>query len=479
MTRNFRTHIPLFLIVVLTLATRLGWDATNPDPRTGPWVNGGLAHNIVDDGHWFQTNANAGQNFSFQVPVRQGGRLVAPAEVDLKYADSHARWVPFVAEPVGEAVLLAGLWEALGRETYLPDVLMKIMLDAFAALLVYRIAMLLFKRRRAALTAGLLYALYPPIAEVVVNPNRDFWSLDFTIAILAVYLEAINSTRPRRWLVACGALTGLGAYFDPGVLILPGALALATVAAVGWRTTLRRTFVMTGIAVLLTVPWTIRNYSEFHQLIPIRTSGGTLWTGLDEIPNNYGTIYGEYPTYQLMRRIRPNLSWGTPAYYSYLEGRAVAVIEHHPLFYVESVARRAWLSTLGNMNLEWMQAGTRTPFAYPRGPIAYAIERPYQALQVALMPLVFLLAMLSLGFTWRRYRQEHLLLIASAVATVLPYLVFHWEPRFGTPMAVSYLIWIGLGADLSIDRITLWRKHRYEQTTLGGKRDVNRAPATT
>ncbi len=150
--------------------------------------------------------------------------------------------MPFVFEPVGESVLLAGIWEVTGSQTYLPDVLMKIVLDAFAALLVYRIVMRLFKRRRAALIAGLLYALYPPIAEVVVSPDRDFWSIDFTIVILAVYLEAINSTHPTRWLVACGTLTGIGAYFDTGVLILPCAMALAGIVVVGWRTTLYRAF---------------------------------------------------------------------------------------------------------------------------------------------------------------------------------------------------------------------------------------------
>ncbi len=117
-----------------------------------------------------------------------------------------------------------------GSQTYASDVLMKIVLDALAALLLYRIAMRLFKRRRAALLASLLYALYPPIAEVVVSPDRIVWSLDFTIVIFAVYLEAIDSTRPGRWLLACGILTGIGSYFDSGALLLPAALALATVS---------------------------------------------------------------------------------------------------------------------------------------------------------------------------------------------------------------------------------------------------------
>jgi 4-amino-4-deoxy-L-arabinose transferase-like glycosyltransferase len=454
MTSIFGTRGVLALIFVLTICTRLAWDTFNRDPLGGPWPNGVLAHNIINDGHWFEVNANAGPRFSFNAPLKGNGRLVAPAEANLTYSDAHPRWVPFAAEPVGEAVLLAGVWEATGSQTYLPDVLMKVVLDAFAALLVYRIAMRLFRRRRAALVAGLLYALYPPMAEVVVNSNSDFWSVDLTIAIVAVYLEAINSTRPGRWLLACGVLTGISAYFHPGVLILPGALALSGIAVAGWRTTLRRAFVTTTIAALLIVPWMIRNYDDFHAIFATRPSAGeALWVGLQEVPNHYGTLYSSYQTYQMMRRIRPDLHWLTPGYDSYLGGRARAVVEHHPLFYLKLVARRVWISTLGEVDSEWMHGGTTTPFAYPRGPIAYAIEQPLQLLQVALMPFVFLLAMLSLVFTWARYKHEHLLLVAAALANAAPYFLLHFEPRYMIPMAISYLIWIGLGADLLAEHL--------------------------
>jgi 4-amino-4-deoxy-L-arabinose transferase-like glycosyltransferase len=471
MTSIFRTRAVLALIVVLTLGTRLAYYASNPRPQAGPWLSGAIAHNIVSDGHWFQFNANAGPRFAFDAlpkeDLRGNDRPVAPSEVDLKYADAHPRWVPFVAEPVGEAVLLAGLWKAIGSQDYLPDILMRIALDVLAALLVYRIAMLLFRRRRAALTAGVLYALYPPIAQLVVSPVRDFWSIDFTIFVLAAYLEAINSKRPGRWLLACGVLTGIGAYFDSGILILPGALALASVPVAGWRTTLRRALVPTAIAVLLLVPWTIRNYDDYHTFVPIRIGLGTnLWSSLIQI-SHFGTSTNEIASYQLLRRTRPDLHWLTPAYDSYLRQRAFEAIERHPLFYLKILARNVWRSTLGALDAEWMRGGTKTPFAYPRGPIAYAIEKPFQLLQVMLMPLVFLLAMLSLGFTWARHKPAHLILIAATLANALPYIVIHVEPRYMLPLAISYLIWIGLGSDLLLERLSLRRAGRRERSSRG------------
>lgn len=463
---------PLILIVVLTVGTRLAYYASKPHPRTGPWVYGAMAHNIIDDGRWFQVNANAGPYFSFNAPLKNvNAPLVAPAEANLKYADAHPRWEPFIWEPVGEAALLAGVWEVTGSQTYLPDVLMKIALDALAALLVYRIAMRLFRRRRAALIAGLMYALYPPIAEVVVNPNRDFWSLDVTIAVLAAYLEAVNSKHSGRWLLACGVLTGIGAYFDPGILILPCALALASIGVAGWRTALRRALVPTAVAALLIVPWTIRNYNDFHTFIPTRTGLGTsVWQGLAELPNPYGPSRSDYLTYVLVHRARPDIHWQTPAYDSYLGKRARAVIERHPLLYLKVVAHRIWISTLGELDLEFTRHGTTTPFAYARGPIAYVIEQPFQLVQVMLMPLTFLFAMLALGFTWKRYKREHLLLIATALAVALPYIVVNAEPRYTMPVEISLLIWVGLGTDLLLARLGAWHEARARTALPGASR---------
>jgi 4-amino-4-deoxy-L-arabinose transferase-like glycosyltransferase len=461
MSSSFRTYLGLALIFALTLATRIAYYAPDPHPNTGPWLYGALAHNIVSDGHWFQVNANAGPNFAFNAPSRLAGPVVAPAEANLRYADAHPRWEPFIAEPVGEAVPLAGLWELTGSQTYTADVLMKIVLDAFAALLVYRIAIMLFKRRRAALAAGLMYALYPPIAEVVINPSRDFWGMDLTIVILALYLETINSKRPGRWLVALGVVTGISLYFDASLIVLPGALALTSLAVANWRTVLRRALIPTAIALLLLVPWTIRNYDDFHAFIFVRTSlGTTLWEGLAELPSSYGPKRGDYANYQLVGRALGNVHWETPKYDSYLAHRALSVIERHPFFYLKTVAHRVWVSTLGELDPEWMSKGTTTPFAYSAGPFAFVIAHPFQLLQLALMPLVFLLAMLSLGLTWARYKHVHLILIALAVSIAVPYLIIHVESRYMMPMTISYLLWIGLGSDLLLERVRVWRRAR-------------------
>jgi 4-amino-4-deoxy-L-arabinose transferase-like glycosyltransferase len=466
----FSTRVALALIFLLTLGTRLAFFASDPVPHTGPWVYGAMAHNIIYDGHWFQVNHNGPSTyFTFTKPLRKNGPVLTPEDVDLKSYDAHPIWSPWVSEPVGETLLVTAVWEITGIQRWQPVALARILLDAFAALLIYRIAMRLFKRRRAALLAAAMYAAYPPIAELVINPNTDVWSVEFAIAILALWLEAINSPRPWRWFVACGLVTGFGAYFHPGVLLLPGAFALAGIAAAGWRTSVRRALVPTAIAVLMIVPWTIRNYNDFHTFIPIRGgTGETLWYGLHgEIHNPYTKVYADY-TYELVHSLRPDLVWLSPEYDAFQRQLALELISRHPLFYLKLIAHRVWMSTIVATDVEWMHHGTKTPSAYPRGPVAYVIEHPFWLVQVVLMPLVFLFAMLSMIFTWRRYRNEHLLLIATALTIMVPYFILHFEPRFMVPAAIAYLLWIGLGADLLIERTSVWRASRHSRARSAG-----------
>jgi 4-amino-4-deoxy-L-arabinose transferase-like glycosyltransferase len=455
-----RTRLALILIFVLALGVRVGYYESNPRPVVGTWWWGWMAHFIVDDGHWFQLNDHASY-VTLAGPVRTNQRMLQPADVKhLKAADANPKWTPFVAEPVGEALVLAGLWELTGSERYLPDAILRIVLDAFTTLLIYRISMRLFKRRRGALLAAGLYGLYPPIAWITSFPVLDVWGVDFTIAIVAAYLEAVNSASHRsRWLIACGLLAGMGAYFRPGVLILPAVLALVTIPDTGWRGALRQGLAMTAIALLLLIPWTIRNYRAFHAFTPTRTGNGqVLWEGLGELPNSFGAKNSDYTTYQEVHRVRPDLHYQSPAFDAYLQHKAVRTIEQRPLFYLKLVARRAALATIWTFNTEWMHGGSTSPSAYGHGWLSFALHRPFNLLEVMLQPLVFLLAMLALAFTWSRRARAHAILIATTLAVIVPYVLLYLEFRYVLPAAFAYFIWIGLGADLLLARLGQWRE---------------------
>jgi cobalamin biosynthesis protein CobD/CbiB len=85
--------------------------------------------------------------------------------------------------------------------------------------------------------------------------------------------------------------------------------------------------------------------------------------------------------------------------------------------------------------------------------LAFALHRPLDLLEDSLEPAVFLLAMLSLALTRRRWGNGHVVLIAVVLATVLPYIPLLVDPRYILPAAFAYLIWIAVGAELLAERL--------------------------
>ena len=82
---------------------------------------------------------------------------------------------------------------------------------------------------------------------------------------------------------------------------------------------------------MLLVPWTVRNADRFHRFIPIRTGiGQNLWEGLGEGQNNFGAVLDDQVTLNQVHAVRPDLVYGSPAYDSYLEHKAVTAIREHP-----------------------------------------------------------------------------------------------------------------------------------------------------
>lgn len=448
-----RTRLALLAIFMLALGVRAAYIASDLHPNYRPWLYGGMAHDIVHDGHWFQINRSA-VDFGFTLNST-GPMIEPPDDPQLRYADAHPQWENEIGEPVGEPVVLAALWEITGSERFLPDQILKLLLDSLVVLLVYRIAMRLFKRPRAALLAAGLYAIYPPLAWQVSSPTPDGWAVDFTIAIAAIYLEAIHSSHRWRWLTLCGATAGIGSFFRPAVLILPAVLALATIPMTGWREALRRGLTISAVAFVVLIPWTIRNYEDFHGFYPVRSGGGqVLWEGLGELPNSFGAHLSDEGTYHQVERVYPHIHYDSPAFDAILQRWGERAIKQHPFFYIELVARRVLLATVWSRGLSWMHGGTLSPATYGHGIVSYILHRPFDLLQMAISPITFLLAMLSLALTWRRWRREHLVLIAIVLFVIIPYLPFYLEFRYMLPSLFAYLLWIGLGADLLLERVS-------------------------
>jgi len=446
-----RHSLALLAIVVVAAGIRIAYSVTTGHTTRMVPELGQMAHNIVADGRWFERNARA-EEYVEALSERQH-RLIDPASVDYTGLDAGGQWYPEIGQAVGVGVVIAGLWAITGSERYIQIQVFQGIVDALTVLLVYWIALQLFKRRRAALMAAAVYAVYPSIAWQTADPYNDIWAVDFTIAIVALYLVILKSSHRWRWLIACGLLAGIGAYFRPQVLLIVPVLALATLALTGWREALRRALTTTLVASLLLIPWTIRNYNDFHAFIPTRIDfWETAWAGLGDMPNDFGGAFTSGSLKAEVHRAQPDLVYETPAFDSYAKRYVVRAIERHPLFFLELLAYRVPLATLANEDV-WMHRGAVPVFAYKGGLLALVVQRPLDVLEYGLQPLTFLLALLSLGFTWRRWRAAHLILVALVLCVLLPYIAISIEARYLLPADFAYFIWIGLGADLLLERI--------------------------
>jgi 4-amino-4-deoxy-L-arabinose transferase-like glycosyltransferase len=452
--------LTLAAIVLLAAGIRLAYVFTTGHSADIATQAGEVAHNILVDERWFVRNEHAGLLISEAEGRR--GQILDPASIDYAGLDSSGGWVPEVSRAPGVAAFIAAVWAITGDQRYVQPQALQGLIDALMTLLVYWIAMQLFGRRRVATLAALAYALYPPIAWQAVTLYDDVWGVDFTIAIVALYLLSMRSCHRWRWLAILGVVTGVGAYFRPQVLLIVPALALVTAGRSNLREALRKATTVTAVAIAIVAPWTVRNYEDYHTLLLVRSGvWETMLSGLNELPNDFAE------TIELRaQRARPDLVPETPQWDAYLKHYFLAAAEQHPLFVLEALIHRIGLATVlapaSHAGTEWMRRGAGDVLHRRGGLLAFIVERPFEALEYALEPLVFLLAMAGLALTWRRWRAQNTILLAVVVAVVVPYVLMHVEARYLLPAAFVYIIWISLAVDLAVERI----KRRWSRSAL-------------
>ena len=160
--------------------------------------------------------------------------------------------------------------------------------------------------------AAWLWAVFP---NAIVIPFQWIWDTSLTALLAAAILWATlglaESRRMRDWC-AYGFLWGFTLLTNP-------ALGLALPFLLGWvvyreRRDVRgsgasgrfaRPATALGVAILCCVPWTVRNYAQFHRFIPLRSNFPfELWIGNNEVfddrsPNVNARVtrYGEARRY--------------------------------------------------------------------------------------------------------------------------------------------------------------------------------------
>jgi 4-amino-4-deoxy-L-arabinose transferase-like glycosyltransferase len=171
----------------------------------------------------------------------------------------------------------AGAWKAPGYPLWVgawyallghhPDAvrLVQVPLGAITIVLSWLLARRLFGVRAAA-AAAIVIALYPLAFQYEELLYSEALATPLTVALLLVALTGAPS---RRRAAGCGALLGVLLLIRPSsVFLMLGALVAWGLAA-GWRRAAELTALASAIAILLVVPWAIRNAIVLHGFVPI------------------------------------------------------------------------------------------------------------------------------------------------------------------------------------------------------------------
>lgn len=180
--------------------------------------------------------------------------------------------------PPGYATLLAG-WGFMAGFSTLSLSALNLILDGLTALLIARLGQRL-DFQRAGVVAAWLYLIWP--ALLLSAPLAQKESLiNLLVLLLAHYW--ITPGRPAsawRNALALGLPTGLLALVQPNLAPLSAVMGLVLMSRGGLAPLVRRASGGMVVALILIMPWCVRNWMLFGAFVPFSSSAGvSLWIG--------------------------------------------------------------------------------------------------------------------------------------------------------------------------------------------------------
>jgi 4-amino-4-deoxy-L-arabinose transferase-like glycosyltransferase len=336
--------------------------------------------------------------------------------------------------------LLAGIFKLFGIYTlrsFFAALVLNILFSAATCVPIFyagkRIASL-----GVASAAAWFWALFP---NAVIIPFEWIWDTSLSALWLAALLWAtLELAESRRILYWClyGLLWGFALLTNPVVAMLfPVLLAWAAFrnrTGERERTRLVRPALAMAIALLCCVPWTIRNYVQFHKFIPLRSNFAfELYIGNNE---NYDDQHRLRPgAITQDREILRYLHMGETAFMEEEKRKAFAFIAAHPRIESWLIAERFvdfWtgtatpLSAFRQADSNWLRfillcndiaplcafvgvlvlLGYKNPFAVPVisvivfFPLLYYITHTSLRYRHPIDPVVLLLAAIGVQGSW-------------------------------------------------------------------------------
>jgi 4-amino-4-deoxy-L-arabinose transferase-like glycosyltransferase len=346
----------------------------------------------------------------------------------LHYTEAAAGELPY--ERFGRAPVYPAFVAAVqmigGKDAVIRNV--RIAQSLVGVLAVWIIAMLARRAggARAALLAAAIAAIEPPLVWTAAFVWSETLYSALALATAAVLARPVDGRDPRtprasdlRDGLAGGALAGLAVLTRPAMLFF---LLLFGI----WALARRRLLLFAAVALAslaVVIPWTVRNYREYHRFVLVASEGGiTFWTGNHPLSPGEGDLAAN-PAIKLdSRRLRaahPALSEEEMEAVYYRE--AFAAIRRAPLWWIGLLARKAFYTVV------------------PIGPSYTLHSALYFTASVIAYGLLLPFGVLGLRQAWRgNHAPRALTLLASSA--VLVSIVFLPQERFRIPVIDPTLI---------------------------------------
>jgi 4-amino-4-deoxy-L-arabinose transferase-like glycosyltransferase len=165
-----------------------------------------------------------------------------------------------------------GFWYSILGSSHVRVELVQALLAPLTVGLTWLLARRLFTPR-VALAAACVVAVFPLAWEFYGLLYPEALAIPLTVLLLLLFL----GRDPTPALAAgVGALLGLGMLVRPTSVFLGAGVAAAWIVAAGWRRGAAMTALSALCAILVIVPWTVRNAIEADGFIPISVQDGAL-----------------------------------------------------------------------------------------------------------------------------------------------------------------------------------------------------------
>jgi hypothetical protein len=290
--------------------------------------------------------------------------------------------------------------------------------------------------RATAVAAGWLWAVFP---SGILIPFEWIWDSSLS-ALLAITLlwatfRLVDDPR-RRNFIRYGLFWGFCLLVNPAL----GAVFPFLLAWIYFRTNsssrrrIGEVALVVSLAVLVCIPWTIRNAVQFHRLIPIRSDYPfELWMGNNPIYDDHSRQVNRITRYEEVHRY---FQLGETAYLEEKDRAAREFIRTHPALALHLAGRRAvamWAGTPTPWQ-DFRQADSNlvrfiffwnalTLWGVAAGLLSLFLARRWFLLPVAAYPLAFPLAYYLTQVSLRlRHPCDPILALLMALAITWPWL---------------------------------------------------------